>query len=378
MTSSPRSFPEDFLWGSATASYQIEGAVDEDGRGPSIWDTFCHTPGRVLNGDTGDVADDHYHRWAEDVGADEGPRPAGLPVLDRLAADPAGRVRGVQPGGRRLLLAAGRRAARGRHRSRSPRCTTGTCRRSWRTPAAGPNRETALRFADYAAASWPGARRPGHDVDDAERAVVLGLPGLRARACTRPGRTEPAAALARRAPPEPRPRPGRPRRSATCSASDTELLGDAQPARHPAGRPDSAADRDAVRQHRRPRPTGSSSGPMLDGAYPEDLLADTASSHRLVVRAGRRRGDHRGAARRARASTTTRRHGSARTWDGVSPTADADGHERVGRQPVGRAPTTSSSCSSPARTPRWAGTSTRPGLTELLTDIGTATTRTCR
>jgi beta-glucosidase len=60
-------FPSDFVWGSATASYQIEGAVDEDGRGTSIWDTFSHTPGKVDNGDTGDVACDHYHRWADDV-----------------------------------------------------------------------------------------------------------------------------------------------------------------------------------------------------------------------------------------------------------------------------------------------------------------------
>ena len=60
-------FPPDFAWGTATASYQIEGAVDEDGRGPSIWDTFSHTPGNVANGDTGDVACDHYHRWADDV-----------------------------------------------------------------------------------------------------------------------------------------------------------------------------------------------------------------------------------------------------------------------------------------------------------------------
>jgi beta-glucosidase len=60
-------FPQGFLWGSATAAYQIEGAVTEDGRTPSIWDTFSHTPGRVLNGDTGDVADDHYHRFRSDV-----------------------------------------------------------------------------------------------------------------------------------------------------------------------------------------------------------------------------------------------------------------------------------------------------------------------
>jgi beta-glucosidase len=60
-------FPPGFLWGAATAAYQIEGAVTEDGRTPSIWDTFAHTPGRVVNGDTGDVADDHYHRFRDDV-----------------------------------------------------------------------------------------------------------------------------------------------------------------------------------------------------------------------------------------------------------------------------------------------------------------------
>ena len=62
-----REFPTGFLWGSATASYQVEGAVNEDGRGPSIWDTFSHTPGKVVNNATGDVADDHYHRYKEDV-----------------------------------------------------------------------------------------------------------------------------------------------------------------------------------------------------------------------------------------------------------------------------------------------------------------------
>ena len=57
----------DFVWGAATAAYQIEGAVAEDGRAPSIWDTFCRVPGAIDNGDTGDVACDHYHRWPEDV-----------------------------------------------------------------------------------------------------------------------------------------------------------------------------------------------------------------------------------------------------------------------------------------------------------------------
>jgi beta-glucosidase len=61
------SFPPGFVWGTATAAYQIEGAVHEDGRGPSIWDTFSHTPGRITDGGTGDVAVDHYHRMSEDI-----------------------------------------------------------------------------------------------------------------------------------------------------------------------------------------------------------------------------------------------------------------------------------------------------------------------
>src|SRR3954452_20793929 len=60
-------FPAGFAWGTATAAYQIEGSVHEDGRGPSIWDTFCNRPGTILNGDTGEVACDHYHRYREDV-----------------------------------------------------------------------------------------------------------------------------------------------------------------------------------------------------------------------------------------------------------------------------------------------------------------------
>ncbi len=101
-----RTFPPGFLWGAATASYQIEGAVAEDGRSPSIWDTFSATPGRTAGGDTGAVACDHYHRVAEDVGlmrelgldayrfsvawprivpdGDGAPNPAGIAFYDRL------------------------------------------------------------------------------------------------------------------------------------------------------------------------------------------------------------------------------------------------------------------------------------------------------
>jgi beta-galactosidase len=60
-------FPDDFLWGTATAAFQIEGGAAEDGRGPSIWDVFCATPGKTACGDTGDVTCDHYHRYREDV-----------------------------------------------------------------------------------------------------------------------------------------------------------------------------------------------------------------------------------------------------------------------------------------------------------------------
>ncbi|MEU1130100.1 GH1 family beta-glucosidase [Streptomyces sp. NPDC005900] len=99
-------FPADFTWGTATSAYQIEGAVAEDGRAPSIWDTFSHTPGKVDGGDHGDVACDHYHRWPEDIAlmkrlgtdayrmsvawprvmpAGDGPvNPAGLDFYDRL------------------------------------------------------------------------------------------------------------------------------------------------------------------------------------------------------------------------------------------------------------------------------------------------------
>ena len=63
----PRQFPAGFLWGCATSAYQIEGGAQADGRGPSIWDTFSHTPGKTFEGATGDIASDSYHRYKEDV-----------------------------------------------------------------------------------------------------------------------------------------------------------------------------------------------------------------------------------------------------------------------------------------------------------------------
>jgi beta-glucosidase len=186
-------FPDGFAWGAATASYQIEGAVAEGGREPSIWDTFVHTPGKIANGDTGDVADDHYHRYEEDVAllADLGashyrfslawPRlqpsgrgplnPAGVAFYDRLLD--ALLAKGVQPW---VTLY------------------------HWDLPqvledAGGwPERDTALRFAEYAGlvherfrdriADWTTLNEPWCS-------AYLGY----AEGAHAPGRTEPAAAV---------------------------------------------------------------------------------------------------------------------------------------------------------------------------------------
>jgi len=67
MSTTQITFPDQFVWGTATSAYQIEGACHEDGRGASIWDTFCHTPGKIYKGHTGDIAANHYHRWKEDI-----------------------------------------------------------------------------------------------------------------------------------------------------------------------------------------------------------------------------------------------------------------------------------------------------------------------
>ncbi len=144
------SFPVEFRFGVAMASYQIEGAVDEDGRGESIWDAFCRRPGAVAGGDTGDVACDHYHRWRED--------------LDLMASLGVESYRfsiswpRVQPDGRGAVNRAGvdfykRLCAGLRERGIEPVATL----YHWDLPqarqAAGgwAARDTAERFAEYAA-----------------------------------------------------------------------------------------------------------------------------------------------------------------------------------------------------------------------------------
>ncbi len=75
-TSVGRRFPDGFYWGVATSSYQIEGAWNEDGKGLSIWDTYTHTPGHIHNDDNGDVANDHHHRYNDDVALMKIPKPS--------------------------------------------------------------------------------------------------------------------------------------------------------------------------------------------------------------------------------------------------------------------------------------------------------------
>ncbi|MER7909945.1 GH1 family beta-glucosidase [Streptomyces sp. NPDC096068] len=268
-----RSFPPGFLWGAATAAYQIEGAAAEDGRTPSIWDTFSHTPGRVFEGHTGDVAVDHYHRFREDVALMS---ELGLNAyrfsVSWSRVQPTGRGPAVQKGldfYRALvdeLLAAGIEPALTLYHWDLPQ--------ELEDAGGWPERSTAERFAEYAGIV---ADAVG---DRVSRWTTLNEPWCSAflgygSGVHAPGRTEPVAAL----------------RAAHHLNLGHGLAVQALRAALPAGRPrqlsvslnlhevrpltGSAGDLDAVR---RIDAVGNRIwlGPMLEGAYPEDLLADTA------------------------------------------------------------------------------------------------------
>jgi beta-glucosidase len=186
-------FPDGFAWGVATSSYQIEGAVAEDGRSPSIWDTFCRVPGAVAGGATGDVAADHYHRWREDV-----------QLMDRLGI---GAYRfslawpRLQPDGRGALDRRGIDfyawlAEALLERGIEPWATL----YHWDLPqvledAGGwPARETALRFAEYAALTHEALRdriRSWTTLNEPFCAALLGY----AAGVHAPGRRDDAAAI---------------------------------------------------------------------------------------------------------------------------------------------------------------------------------------
>ena len=145
-----RRFPDGFYWGVATSSYQIEGAWNEDGKGVSIWDTYAHTPGNIKNDDNGDVANDHYHRYKEDVALMKVDRRQRVPVLDRLAAHLPRGHRPAEPEGRRLLQPPRRRAARGRHRAVRDALPLGPAAGAPGQDGGWQSKETAKAFADYA------------------------------------------------------------------------------------------------------------------------------------------------------------------------------------------------------------------------------------
>ncbi|WP_354640586.1 glycoside hydrolase family 1 protein [Kitasatospora camelliae] len=264
-------FPPGFAWGAATAAYQVEGAATEGGRTPSIWDTFSHTPGKVVNGDTGDTAVDHYHRFREDVRlmADLGLTSYRF-SLSWPRIQPTGRGPAVERGldfYRALtdeLLARGIRPVATLYHWDLPQHLEDSG--GW------PHRDTAYRFAEYAAlaaealgdrvAVWTTLNEPWCS-------AFLGYgSGVHA-----PGRTSPADALraahhlnlghglavgALRAA-----LPPAAEVSVSLNLHQVRPLGDTPEDREAARRIDAVGNRIFT-------------GPMLSGRYPEDLLADTA------------------------------------------------------------------------------------------------------
>jgi beta-glucosidase len=323
-TDVPR-LPEWFLLGAATASYQIEGAVSEDGRTASIWDTFSHTPGKVRHGDTGDVAADHYHRMEADVAL---MKEIGLDAYRFSIAWPRIRPGGtgaVNPAGldfySRLvdeLLAAGIRPIATLYHWDLPQ--------ELEDAGGWTNRATSEAFASYAgtvAAALGDRVHSWTTLNEPWCSAYLGYcSGVHA-----PGRQSQAAAL---------------------SAVHHLNLGhglavQAVRAAHPGARcsvthnlhvirpadPHSADDVDIVR---RLDALGNRAflGPELDGAYPDDLVADTASiTDWAFVRDGDLRAIHQPLDVLGVNYYTT---SVVRKWDGVTERSREDGH-MVASQP---------------------------------------------
>jgi beta-glucosidase len=264
-------FPESFLWGVATASYQIEGAIDADGRTPSIWDTFSHTPGKIVNGDTGDVAADHYHRYREDVALMRGlgiqayrfsvswprviptgkgaPSPGGLDFYVRLVDE---------------LVESGIKPVVTLYHWDLPQ--------ELEDAGGWANRDTAARFAEYATAV---ARALGDRVDvwttlnEPWCSAFLGYgSGVHA-----PGRTEPASALAAAhhlllghglAAQALRSELAEPQVSITLNLAAVRAASDSEEDQDAARRIDGLANRVFL-------------DPLFHGRYPADVLEDTRS-----------------------------------------------------------------------------------------------------
>ena len=268
-------FPSDFVWGVATASFQIEGSTTADGRGPSIWDTFCATPGKVENGDTGDPACDHYNRYRDDVAL---MRELGVGAYRFSIAWPR-----IQPEGKGTPVEAGLDFY-----DRLVDCLLEAGIEPWPTlyhwdlpqaleDAGGwPNRDTAKRFADYAEIVY---RRLGdritnwNTLNEPWCSAFLGY----ASGVHAPGRQEPAAALAAAhhlmlghglAAAVMRDLAGQAGRSVRIGVAHNQTT----------VRPytDSEADRDAARRIDALR-NRIFTEPLVKGRYPEDLIEDVAA-----------------------------------------------------------------------------------------------------
>jgi beta-glucosidase len=317
-------FPESFVFGSATASYQIEGAVNEDGRGPSIWDTFSHTPGRVWNGDTGDVADDHYHRLEEDL---ELMKSLNLQAYRFSIAWPRIQPTGVGPANQAGLDFYSRLIDGLIEHGITPVATL----YHWDLPQAledaggWANRRTALAFGEYArivgeafgdrVAVWTTLNEPWCS-------AYLGY----ASGAHAPGRTEPLAALQAvhhlnlahglAIQELKKVVSNDPQFSVTLNLH--ALRGDGPTGPEAVRRIDALANR-------------AFTGPMLHGAYPADLLEDTASiTDWSFVLPGdteiiKQPIDILGV---NYYSTTL-----VRVWDGEGERLSADGHKNVGASP---------------------------------------------
>jgi beta-glucosidase len=264
-------FPLGFLWGAATSAYQIEGAADEDGRTPSIWDTFSHTPGKVIGDANGDIAVDHYHRFRDDVAL---MAELGLNSYRFSVSWPR-----VQPTGRGAALQRGLDFYR---RLVDELLTHGikpvVTLYHWDLPqelenAGGwPERDTAYRFADYAALVGEALG------DRVEQWITINEPWCGAflgysSGVHAPGRTDPEASLraahhfnlghgmatsALRGT-----MPSLNRIAVSLNAVTVRSLTDSPEDQTARRRIDDLAN-------------GIFHGPMLHGAYPKDLFADTA------------------------------------------------------------------------------------------------------
>jgi beta-glucosidase len=268
----PVTFPPAFLWGAATSAYQIEGAVREDGRTPSIWDTFSHTPGRTAGGEHGDVAVDHYHRYRDDVAmmADLGLTAYRFSV-SWSRVQPTGRGPAVQVGldfYRRLvdeLLAVGIKPALTLYHWDLPQ--------ELEDAGGWPERDTAYRFAEY-------AQIVGEALGDrVEQWITLNEPWCSAflgygSGVHAPGRTDAAASLKAA------------HHLNLAHGLATSALRSAIPARNSIAvslnssvvRPASQSPEDmAAARKIDDLANGVFHGPMLHGSYPQSLLDATRS-----------------------------------------------------------------------------------------------------